>query len=448
VKLKQPDGSAYPPEQFPLERAIRDGERVWAEEIHVELPDGTVVPMLVNAVPIHSLDDKIAGGILALQDISAFEEVNRLHTEFLGMVSHELKNPLSNIKGAAYVGLKSRMPLDSAEVVEMFEMIHEEAQRMQSIMDDLLDINRIEAGLIPLAPEPESLEEILQEAREVFSRSRRSHHLVINISEDLPLVRVDRHRVLQVLENLLDNASKYSPPSSLISIEVEAESAYVTVQVKDRGWGIPPDKLPLLFNKFVRLDPERGNTAVPSIGLGLAISRGIVEAHGGRIWASSPGEGQGTTFSFTLPVYMGQSVVDDDNKVQDVDADSPGEGATILVVDDEQHAILIVKRLLSEAGYRPVTTTNPFEIAKLIKSESPDLVLLDIRFPQASGFELFRAIRQCSTAPIIFLTASDQEDDTKQASALGAADYITKPYSATELLARIETALRQERGRR
>jgi signal transduction histidine kinase len=176
---------------------------------------------------------------------------------------------------------------------------------MQDIIENLLDINRLEAGIIRLNLKPQSLDGILEEAGEVFSRNRRPNQLVINVARGLPPVQVDRGRILQVLTNLLDNAAKYSPPSSSIFIEVEAESGYITVQVKDHGFGISPDQLPLLFNKFVRLHRGIGSAA-PGIGLGLAICKGIVEAHGGRIWADSPGEGQGATFSFTLPAHPGQ----------------------------------------------------------------------------------------------------------------------------------------------
>jgi DNA-binding response OmpR family regulator len=133
----------------------------------------------------------------------------------------------------------------------------------------------------------------------------------------------------------------------------------------------------------------------------------------------------------------------EDNKIQDKNAGSSGKDPTVLIVDDEQHATLMIQRLLARAGYRPVATTNPFQASRLVASESPDLVLLDIGLPGTSGFELFREIREHSTAPIIFFTASDCEEDIKQAEELGAADDITKPYSPPELLARLDTALRQ-----
>ncbi len=129
--------------------------------------------------------------------------------------------------------------------------------------------------------------------------------------------------------------------------------------------------------------------------------------------------------------------------MQDKNAGSSGKDPTVLIVDDEQYATLMIQRLLAQAGYRPVATTNPFQATRLVASESPDLVLLDIGLPGTSGFELFREIREHSTAPIIFFTASDREEDIKQAEELGAADYITKPYSPTELLARLDTVLRQ-----
>ena len=441
VTLKRPDGSPYPLERFPLERAIRDGESVLAEEVIIELPDGTVVPTLVNAVPVRSTEGKVSGGILVMQDISPLEEVDKLRTEFLAMVSHELRNPLSNIKGGAYVGLNSRQTLDSADASELFEMIYEEADRMRALVDDLLDITRIEAGLISLTSEPDSLEEILAEAKVVFSRSGHPHHLAINMPEHLPLVRVDRRRVLQVLGNLLDNAAKYSPPSSPISIETEGGADYITVHVRDKGMGVPISKLPLLFNKFSRLHTESGDTK-PGVGLGLAICKGIIEAHGGRIWAESPGVNQGATFSFTLPVCTDLlSPVIDDGKISEIDVGALQKGATILIVDDEEHAILVLRRLLSEAGYRPVSTKDPSQAIQLIESNLPDLVLLDITFPDGNGFDIFREIRNRSNAAVVFLTASNQEEVIKRALQLGAADFITKPYSPERLLGCLETVL-------
>jgi two-component system, OmpR family, response regulator BaeR len=129
--------------------------------------------------------------------------------------------------------------------------------------------------------------------------------------------------------------------------------------------------------------------------------------------------------------------------MQDIDVGNSGKDKTVLVVDNQQRAILIIQRLLAQAGYRPVATTSPLQVIQLVASESPDLVLLDISLPGTNGFELFREIREHSKAPIIFFTASDREEDIKQAAKLGAADYITKPYSPTELLARLDTALRQ-----
>lgn len=302
---QKPDGQTYDPAELPVRRALTLGEIVRAEEVRIDFPDGRTVSTLVNATPVFGPDGQITSAISIIQDLTPLEELEKLRVEFLGIVSHELKNPLSNIKGAAFVGRNSRVPPDSKEASELFGMIYEEATRMQDIIENLLDINRIESGVIPLTLEPQPLERILEEAGEVFSRAGRSNQLVINITQALPLVRVDRGRILQVLMNLLGNAAKYSPPSAPIYIEVEAVSAQVTVQVKDWGLGIPPDKLPLLFNKFVRLDRGGGNVA-PGIGLGLAICKGIIEAHGGRIWADSPGLDQGATFSFTLPAHMGR----------------------------------------------------------------------------------------------------------------------------------------------
>jgi PAS domain S-box-containing protein len=395
-------------------------------------------------------DGTLVGGFGTAQDITelkrAEEALERLRTEFMGMVTHELRTPLTAIKGSAATALGSRRPLAAEENRELFEIIDEQADRLRELMDDLLDVTRIEAGTLSVRPEPTDLLEVLEEARATFVRSGGRHEILLQSPADMPAVQADRRRVVQVLMNLVNNAAMFSSPTEPITIAAEHSSMQVTVHVRDRGRGIPKEKLPLLFKKFSRLHDDAGQR-LSGTGLGLAICKGIVEAHGGRIWVESAGECEGSTFSFTLPLAVGVSVKAASDEAQR--AAHPGrvrrptEKTRVLAVDDEPQILRYLRRCLDDAGYQPIVTADPCEVAKLVELEEPDLVLLDLMLPGTSGFELLKNIREFSGVPVIFLTASDKEEDAVRALKSGADDYITKPFSPSELLARIGAALRR-----
>ena len=197
----------------------------------------------------------------------------------------------------------------------------------------------------------------------------------------------------QVLDNLLSNASKYSPESSTIRVTASQDDIYVAISVTDEGRGVSVDHLPHLFKKFSRVDEENVEHQIGGDGLGLAICKGIVEAHGGRIWAESDGLGRGTRFTFTTPV-SDEAATDPAQQSTRVDPVArPGESVRILAVDDEPQVLRFLQHTLSEAGYEPFGTANPDEMAHLLEIEQPDLVLLDLMLPGTNGFELMERIR-------------------------------------------------------
>jgi CheY-like chemotaxis protein len=187
-----------------------------------------------------------------------------------------------------------------------------------------------------------------------------------------------------------------------------------------------------LFKKYARLP---GSGDAPSTGLGLVICRGIVEAHGGRIWAKSDGADRGATFSFNLPVAAPAA--------QPAEPQAKPHKARILAVEDEAIVLTYIRRTLEDAGYSAFATANPNEVMKLVEEHRPALMLLDLRLPGISGFDLLKRIWETSSAPLIFITASDSHEDIARAVSLGGADYLVKPFSASELLARIEAAIRR-----
>ena len=452
-------------EAHPIFRALVDGEVVRAEEVAHNLADGLNVLTLVSATPIYGEGGEISAAVSIIQDISPLEELERLKSEFLGIVSHELRTPLTAIKGSAATVLGSPHPLDEKEIHEFFEIIDEQADRMRDLINNLLDMTRIEAGTLSVNPESCDLGEALEAAKLAFARSGGYQEIVIDLpdgpTDRPPMVRADRRRLDQVLSNLLGNAGKFAPEDSLIAIEVETGPENATIHVRDQGRGLGPASLSNVFQKFFQARGEsgagaqgtglRGNgirgNGIRGTGLGLAICKGIVEAHGGRIWASSPGEGQGATFSFTLLLdhETGLALPAPVSR-QSHHMGRVAQGGTktrVLAVDDEPQVLRHLQNILGQAGYHPIVTDNPDEVIRLAELEEPQVVLLDLLFPGASGFDVLERIREISGVPVIFLTARDNEEDAVRALRLGADDYITKPFSASELLARVEASLRR-----
>jgi PAS domain S-box-containing protein len=429
---------------------FRSGEEIVDEEMEMCRADGTPVYVTLSMTLIRDASGKVLASRSTVVDITdrkrAEEQLERLRSEFLGMVTHELRTPLTAIKGSAATALGSRRPFGEQENRELFQIIDEQADRLRDLVNDLLDMTRIEAGSLSVSPEATDLREVLEEARATFVHSGGSQEIQLQLSDDLPPVNADRHRVVQVLTNLLNNAARFSPAAAPITVAVDHDAVQVTVHVRDRGHGIPRDKLPRLFRKFSQVHDDTGQK-LAGAGLGLAICKGIVEAHGGRCWADSAGEGQGSTFSFTLPVATEvsvESLSDEARRTAHLGrVRRPAERTRVLAVDDEPQVIRYLQRCLDEAGYQPIVTTDPTQVAKLVELEEPDLVLLDLRLPETSGFDLLQRIREFSGMPVIFLTASDRDEDAVRALRMGADDYITKPFSPSELLARIEAALRR-----
>ncbi|MFQ6030484.1 MAG: ATP-binding protein, partial [Dehalococcoidia bacterium] len=284
---RRPDGQVYNVEDLPFYRALDRGESVRAEEVRLEFSDGRRIPVLVNTTPVLSSDGRIITAITVFQDIAPLEQVEKLRTEFLGMVSHELRAPLTAIKGSAATVLGSPNPFNDVELRDLFQIIDEQADKLRDLVNNLLDMTRIDAGALSVGTEPTDLREVLREGHKSFIRSGGINDVRLAVPDEPPLIQADRRRICQVLTNLLTNAAKYCSPSAPIDLQVEYDALFATVHVRDQGRGIPRDKLPHLFSKFAQVHAD-DRYQLSGTGLGLAICKGIVEAHGGRIWADSP----------------------------------------------------------------------------------------------------------------------------------------------------------------
>ena len=442
VAYQRADGRETALSEFPLSGQLSKARQVRAEEFVLSVPDGRSIPTLVNATPIRAEDGDVVSVVVTIQDLTPLAEVDRLRAEFVSMVSHELRAPLTSIKGSTATALGASPAPDPAEMREFLRIIDDQADRMRGLIVDLLDAGRIDTGTLSVSPEPSKVAGLVDEARNTFLSGGGRHAVLMDLAPDLPPAMADRRRIVQVLNNLLSNAARCSPETTPIRVAAERDGVHVSISVSDEGMGVAPELLPHLFRKYAGADSrERGIGR--GYGLGLAICKGLVEAHGGRLWAESDGIDKGTRFTFTIPAAgdIAEDGPPGDNPC------APGkkrEETRILVVDDDPQTLRYVRDALSVAGYTPFVTGDPQELPGLVRTTAPHLVLLDLVLPgTADGIELIELIPGLADLPVIFISGYGRDETVAKALDAGAADYIVKPFSPTELTARVRAALRR-----
>ena len=445
LTLRRPDGGEIRPEEIPTERAIRNGETVRAEEVVIHLPDGHKVTTVVSVAPILSEEGEVESVVATMQDMTPLEELERQRSDFLGMVSRELRAPLTAIKGSTATVLGSSSLLDPAEIRHFFQMIDEQADRMHNLIATLIDVTRIDAGMLSVTLEPTSVADAVDQARTAFLQGGARNRVDVDLPQDLPRMAADRQRIVQVMSNLFTNAAMNSSESSPIMVTASYEDFDIVIAVADEGRGLLPEHLPHLFKKFSRTNGDASSTRSEETGLGLAICKGIVEAHGGRIWAESKGLGRGSRFKFTIPAaheVLGDSA-DVSGQFPRRPSEAVAEWMRVLAVGDDPQILRHVKRTLSESDNDAVATGGLREIEHLIEAEQPDVILVDLSPPGIDGFSLMQRISDITDAPVIFLSVRAEDHAIARLLDAGAADYVVKPFSPVELAARINSALRK-----
>lgn len=442
LTVRRSDGREVSVRDFPVVQALQSGGALRAEELTIGLPEGPSVTVLVNSGPLYSGSGALDAYLVTLQDLTPLEGLDRLRAEFLGIVAHELRGPLSSIKGSAATLLDESDKMDPIEMRQFFGIIDQQADQIRDLAGNLMDVARIETGTMPVAPEAEDVARLVEQARASFLQGGGRRNLAITLGEGLPPVMADRRRIAQVLNNLLTNAERFSPEFSAITIAAIEDGTQVAIAVSDQGRGVRPEALQDLFRRFTRLEGEGAGWKIAESGLGLSICKGIIEAHGGRIWADSDGPGQGTTITFTLPAA--------EKEATEPSADSPEWNGSpqpqpqrILALDDDPEALRYIRDTLTSAGFRPLVTALPNEAFSLIESHKPDLVLLDWLLPEVDGIALLPTILAISDAPVVLLSAYGGGDVIARAFEMGASDYVAKPFSQSELVARVRAALRR-----
>lgn len=277
---------------------LSSGDVQESDDVSAFPPGGSVIPLSIRSAPVRDGENNVIGVVEVVRDVSRERAGETLKDHIISLVSHELRTPIGHIKGFASSLLEPDVDWDAKTQRDFIAEIDREADRLASLVRDLLEISKIEAGTAVAAAVPVKPVAVTQQALKDVQAATAHHHVVTDVPDDLPPVLADAGQLERVVGNLVENAAKYCDPETEIRIEARATADVVNWNVTDQGPGIPPGYRDSIFDKFVRVRTE--GSRKPGTGLGLAICRGIVEAHGGHLWLESPPEG-GSRFVFSIP---------------------------------------------------------------------------------------------------------------------------------------------------
>ncbi len=292
-----PNGKAKAQKVF---QRFLDGEEIRGDELEICRADGSNVWVSLSARPIRDKEGRVVASRSTLVDITERKKLDQLKDDFIGLVSHELRSPLTVITGAVNTALTEAERLSPEETRQLLRDAALEADSLSHLLGNLMELSRIQADRLFLFTEPISIEKVIQDTIEKIERLSSAHQFVVDIPRELPSVYADELRMERILYNLLENAVKYSPQGGEIRIFVKPREKHLVIGISDQGIGIPRADQAKLFKPFQRLEDSRPDK-VNGSGLGLSVCRRLVEAHGGQIWVESE-SGKGSTFFFTLPL--------------------------------------------------------------------------------------------------------------------------------------------------
>jgi PAS domain S-box-containing protein len=427
------DGRPADPEQLPMARALNHGETVTGEEYVVVRGDGTRVTMSFGGAPLRASDGSVSGAVGVSWDVTqqkkveqALLEADQRKNEFLGVLSHELRNPLASIAGSIYV--LERVPGDGAQARSARGVIQRQTAHLGRIVDDLLDVTRISRGKIELDCKQIDLREVVLQAcedhRSMFEEGE------VELRQELPAspkwIRADRTRISQVLGNLLQNAAKFTPAHGTVTVAVADRDGRAEMSVRDTGIGMRPAVLEHLFEPFAQ--GEQGLArAQGGLGLGLALSKGLTELHGGSLRAQSDGPGRGSEFRLLLPLAP--------SPTPPIHAAAPtaGEragGRLVLLIEDNLDACASLALALELSGHQVRTAHDGRTGIAAAHELKPDLVLCDLGLPDIDGFEVGRRLREDETlrsTRLVALSGYARPEDKARAREAGFDAHMAKP---------------------
>jgi len=432
-----------PAVQTAIAIALQTGT-LYIREYRIQLPDGRV-RWFAGRGTLQRDDDgapaMLTGLVIDIGDLKALEESlkasDRRKDEFLAILAHELRNPLAPIRSAARILTTEN--LGAAELTWCRDVIQRQVQHMAHLLDDLLDVSRITQQRLRLEKEVVDLATVVSSAVEAARPAidAHRHRLSVSLPTEPIIVEVDPGRLSQVLSNLLDNAAKYTDVGGEIALEAGRVGDAVQVTVSDTGVGMASADLGRAFEMFTQvrspLDRSQGG-----LGIGLALVRGLVELHGGRVHADSPGRGRGSTFTVTLPDHPSPRAAVPDAAS---DAGPPAARRRILVADDNRDAADSLAMLLELQGHETRVAYDGREALSAFAAFQPEIVLLDIGMPELNGYEVAERIRRepgGDAVVLAALTGWGQQQDKRQAKAAGFDHHFAKPVDPDLLIATLQ----------
>jgi len=392
-----------------------------------------------HLAPVSTDRQEFVGIVSVFRDITREVQADIAKAEFIATVSHELRTPLTSIKGYSDLLVAGAMgPLADAQK-QFMDIISSNADRLTRLINDLLDISRLESGRIKLDVKPLQIQYIVQEVvvslRAQFEAKGLS--LQVEVPEDLPWVRGDHARLTQVLTNLVGNAYRYTPEGK-VTIAVSKMPGALRLDVSDTGIGIEPEDQAKIWDRFFRAShpvvKEAGGT-----GLGLSIVKMFVEMHGGRIWVDSE-PGVGSCFTFILPTVKAEAFPPPEPETETTPQVDPGH-KTVLVVEDEPDIGGLIRHHLEAHGYQVIIARRGDEALAQAKATRPDLITLDILLPGQDGFDVLRQLKaspNTTDIPVLILSIVQDEESGLR---LGAVDYLTKPIDERRLIESVRAIL-------
>ena len=380
----------------------------------------------------------------------AAEKANQLKDEFLATLSHELRNPLNVILG--YSELLLRLPeiQQSTRLNRMADALRRNAQSQSQLINDLLDLSRLQRGKISLNHEPVSLAAVIDNAVETVraDASAKGVDLRLNVGDQLLLVDGDRLRLQQIAWNVLNNAVKFTPAGGNIEISLSNESDNGVLVVKDTGQGIDPRFLPHVFEMFRQADGSNRRRH-GGLGIGLALVKQLVQLHGGSITAESDGPGEGSRFTVRLPLMSDTALAAAGVSAGAVELNVLSH-TSFLIVDDSEDTIAMLDELLKVGGANVRSATNGADALRIAEQNEFDVILSDISMPEMDGFEFLQRLRQINGrehVPVIAITGFGRSGDIERARAAGFYSHLTKPLNL-QALTEVLKALAESKSNR
>jgi PAS domain S-box-containing protein len=372
------------------------------------------------------------------------ERANRVKDEFLAILSHELRSPLNPILG--WTKLMQSRAFEPEETAAALATIERSVKVQIQLIDDLLDIAKILRGKLTMKTEPVNLVIAVESAIETVQSAAQAKSIQLHaVLPQLGLVIGDTTRLQQIVWNLLSNAIKFTPDQGRVEIHLGQVGNWAQIIVSDTGKGIKPDFLPHLFESFCQEDAST-TRRFGGLGLGLAIVRSLVEAHGGTVWAESLGEGQGSTFTVQLPLLTTEleSIPPDQSSLLNLNL----TGMRVLTVDDDPDVREIITAILTQAGVEVLTVASAAEVLTALDSFQPDVLVSDIGMPELDGYTLIRHIqalfaRRGKYLPAIALTAYARQEDVQRALREGFQQHLSKPIEPAQLIQAIARCIKQ-----